>query len=146
VVVANNVQFTSNSAAAKKALGDVGKAWVRDTTFDLQRQSLQRTPVDIGQLRTSQKVEFDKQAGGRDAQGRFTGGQEVGIVGYTAEYAPYVHEIPDAELSAETRAIRQSAGTSSNFLRGAMEDNKGRYQADLENRLRGLDAPDGSAD
>lgn len=143
--MANNVQFTSNSAAVKKALGDAGKKWVRDTTFDLQRQSLQRTPVDIGQLRASQQVAFDSEGGGRDAQGRFTKGQEVGVVGYTAEYAPYVHEIPDAELSAQIRATRQSAGTSSNFLRGAMEDNKERYKADLENRLRGLDAPDGSA-
>jgi hypothetical protein len=133
VVVAKNVQFTSNSAAVKKALGDVGKAWVRDTTFDLQRQSLIRTPVDKTQLRTSQKVAIEPEG-------------QTGIVGYTAEYAPYVHEIPDAELSAETRARRNAAGTSSNFLRGAMEDNKGRYQADLENRLRGLDAPDGSAD
>lgn len=131
--MAKNVQFTSNSAAVKKALGDVGKKWVRDTTFDLQRQSLQRTPVDIGQLRASQKAEIEPDG-------------QTGVVGYGAEYAPYVHEIPDAELSAETRAIRQSAGTSSNFLRGAMEDNKGRYQADLENRLRGLDASDGSAD
>jgi hypothetical protein len=132
----SGVKFESNAISVKKTLLGIGKGWVRDATFQLQRDSLTRTPVDQGGLRASQTVDFEEQAAGRNAKGQFTQGQYVGIVGYTSEYAPYVHEIPDAELSPEVRATRAAGGTGSNFLMGALEDNRSQLIKDYETRLR----------
>lgn len=121
------VEFTSHSAKVKREMQRVMQKWVRDTTFQLQRESLTRTPVDTTQLRSSQSFVF-----GADEQGDF------GAVGYTAEHAPEVHEIPDAELSPQTRARRDAAGTSSNFLRGPYEELREQWQHELEQLLRGM--------
>lgn len=82
------------------------KARLTRAALFLQRESMKIVPVDKGNLKGSA---FTRVFG--------TGFSTNAAVGYTAAYAPYVHENPDAAHGADfnkKHAVEIAAGTMSN--------------------------------
>lgn len=83
------------------------KSGIRKATLLVKRESLKRTPINTGNLRGSAYSLIED---------RIIGGPR-GEIGYTASYAPYVHEI---------NKNYRKAGTSWKFLEKALKDNRKR--------------------
>lgn len=90
---------------------------VRAATLFIEAESVERTPIEFGVLRNSAYSDAEKQ---RD--------KIVGRVGYTAEYAPIVHELP-MKLRGQPRSGKGRGvywqGGENKFLQKAITNNLG---------------------
>lgn len=76
------------------------RSGIRAATLHVKSKMLPITPVDTGNLRNSAftRIEDD-------------GGEPVGVVGFTAAYAPFVHECVECEFQAPRAEPRFLART-----------------------------------
>ncbi len=128
-----NFKVSKNTVAKelKLAIGDIlideRKALLAATSY-LKAESQQLTPVEFGVLRNSAfSVVFRR------------GNKMVGRVGYTAKYAPYVHEAP-MKLKGKARGGKRKGSywsTGENkFLEKAYNRNIGTITRILTKRLK----------
>jgi hypothetical protein len=107
-----------------KEIGEIKgctRSGMRQSALLVKRRSVQRTPVDTGNLRNSAYTEVHDTLRGPGA-----------VIGYTAAYAPYVHEVTHSKRG---RPIVHRAGQVK-FLESAIKESVGDILRILRERAR----------
>ena len=109
------VIFTSNLKKVKSEMRGAAKAALNDVTSDLLRRSVDRAPIDTGDLRGSGANEV-----------RENGAKIEGMVGFNTEYALRQHE--DLTLNHPEGEAK--------FLERPYVENRQKYQDHIREKLK----------
>ncbi len=112
------VSTNLNKALAK--IGELTKDGLEEAALFVEGESIEMTPVDFGVLRNSTFTEVE-----------MVGNSLRARIGYTAKYAPWVHEMP-MKLKGQPRADFGRTRDGINFGGGS---GKGRYWDGGENKF-----------
>lgn len=110
------MSYKSNAKAVKAALSNAAKRGVTDASLFILGDSVQRAPVDTGDLRGS---------GSTDIQERPSGVE--GTIGYNVPYAVEIHE---------NMAMVHPRGGEAKFLENAFTQNREKIEEHIQDAIR----------